>query len=155
MAKRVSKKEETPAIDVVPTMTQYVASRNLKSVAAEQEDRYKKLLMEYLAEHGELVPDKGHRTYGFNEPIDGGKLGRIVGIRRTRRVTQSLNEEKLMALIAKHKEPEKLKALMIKWIPVIDEDGVLAANFQDLITNKELESLYDESETFAFDLTKG
>lgn len=154
MATRRIKKE--PIVDVefvVGSTQQYLASRNLKATAQEQEDRYKRQLMEFLSTAGTVVSDKGHRVFEFAAPLDGGKLGSIIGIRRTRRVTQRLDELRLTALLAE-KKSEKLQALCIKTIEVVDEDGVLNANYQGFITDEELGSLYDESESFAFELTK-
>jgi len=106
--------------------------------------------MERLEKEGEEGAN-GRRSRQFDEPIDGGNLGKVTGIRRTRRVSKVLNEERTMKLIAEDKE---LLKLCIQTIEILSEEGVLAANFQGLLTDEQLDSLYDTKESFAFELEK-
>ena len=56
-----------------------------------------------------------------------------------------------MAYLAKR----KLLDSCTTTIQVINEDAILAANFDGTISDDDLAKLYDESETFAFYLVEG
>ena len=100
--------------------------------------------MTVLEESGE-ADDKGNRFYHFPEPVDG-----VQGVKRERRLSQSLDEDAAMELIEKH----NLQNSCLENIVVLNEDGLLAANFDGIISDKEMASLYDEKESFAFILVK-
>lgn len=156
MPRKVTRSKTTEAEDegAVPfgrTTYEYVKARRMREDAQKQEDNYKKLLMGELERRGDLT-DNGHRQHTLIQPIDGGpKMGTIVGIRRTRREQKNLNEERAMALIEKN---DRLREKAMVKIEVLSEEGILAANFEGIISDKELEALYDTKETFAFDPIK-
>jgi hypothetical protein len=123
---------------------QYLQFRKGREALQKNEDTIKKTLMTVLEESGE-ADDKGNRFYYFPESVDG-----VQGVKRERRLSQSLDEDAAMELIEKH----NLQNSCLENIVVLNEDGLLAANFDGIISDKEMASLYDEKESFAFILVK-
>ena len=149
------KKETTEDLDAL--VADYLLNRSTRERSAFHEDQYKRRFMALLEETGTLQ-EGGHRVLRLNEPVvfhayKGGKAKEteVTGIRRVRRASTSLNEERTMAFLAKKKLLDSCTAT----IQVINEDAILAANFEGTISDDDLAKLYDESETFAFYLVEG
>lgn len=133
-------------MNTLDTVKQYLSNRLLRERAQKVEDDLKKQLMVYLAEAGEMQ-EGGHRALQLDEPLEFGTKT-IVGIKRQRRASTSLNSDKAMRYL----EKKGLLSECTSTITVLNEDALLAANFDGRIPDKDLKSLYDESETFAFTL---
>ena len=152
MARRIVR-QRTLAIE--PTLDEYLKTRTLRERSAWNEDRLKGELMDFLSDNGE-EEDGGHRTYTLDQPMEyfQQKAGKaipkhVTGILRQRRESITLNPERTMALL-------KAKELMdrcTKVEVVLDEDAILAANYEGEISDADLEALYDKKETFAFYIT--
>ena len=156
MARRVRRTTETTE-DLDALVADYLLNRSTRERSSYHEDTYKKRFLALLAETGELQ-EGGHRILRLNEPVvfheyKGGKSKErdIAGIRRVRRSSTSLNEERTMAFLAKKKMLDQCVTMQ----PVINEDAILAANFEGTISDDDLAKLYDESETFAFYFVEG
>jgi hypothetical protein len=154
-AKRTIKRKTR--VDIDPTVQEYLLNRSMREKSAHIEDALKKTLMETLADNGELL-EGGHRQLDLETPMpftsykDGKpKAKTITGIERKRRGSQSLNEERTLALLKQRDLVSKCTEVVV----VLNEDAVLAANFSGEISDEELKALYDESETFAFYLVEG
>jgi len=139
------------------TVREYIMNRSLREKSETDEGRLKKQLMDELAAHGKLK-EGGHREIDLAAPqafpsYKGGKavIKNITGIERKRRVSQSLNEERTMALL----KEKGLLDLCTEVVVVLNEDAVLGANYSGQIADEELADLYDENETFAFYLVEG
>lgn len=125
---------------VVPT---YLKVRRNRELFAKEEDGLKKEVMEGLAE---VEPDEnGHRFYTLPAPING-----IAGVKRERRVSQPLDEEAALTLVKKY----GLEQSCLEVITVLNEDGLLAANFDGVIPDDEFKAVYSESESFALVMVK-
>ena len=74
----------------------------------------------------------------------------VIGIKRQRRESTVLNAERVMKLL----EDKDMVADCTTTEVVLNEDAVLAANFEGRITDEEMASLWDTSETFAFYLVE-
>ena len=146
-AKRTIKR--TPKIDLGQAMKDYLQNRSMRERSSREEDSRKKQLMEYLETHGDelVIAAEPFVSYAKGAPT----TKTIIGARRTRRRSKSLNEDKAMALIKK----KKLQETCIQTIEVIDEDAILAANFEGVITDQQLADLYEEHDTYAFNLVEG
>jgi hypothetical protein len=147
------------SIDLDSEVSDYLLHRSAQERAAFQEGKYKKRFMDLLAELGE-EESGGHRVLMLNEPIlfhsyKGGKAQEkeVTGIRRQRRAgTQTLSEERTLAFLANSGLLERCT----RTIQVLDEDEILAANFDGTITDEDLKKLYDVGDpTFAFYLVEG
>ena len=124
----------------------------MKERSSYHEDTLKKDLMAYIETTGELE-EGGHRRVDLDEPLPfvtykGGKPKPqfVIGLRRQARLSTSLNEDRTMALL---KELDLVDACT-EVVVVLNEDAVLAANYEGKITDDQLAALYDENKQFAF-----
>jgi hypothetical protein len=121
----------------------YLQFRRGREKIQKVEDTLKRDVMEKLAVEGEL-DDKGSRY--FHHPLEEG----VTGLKRERRVSQVLDEDAAMAVIEKY----KLQDSCLETITVLNEDGLLAANFSGTIPDDEMKALYTDKESFALILLK-
>lgn len=144
----VQRRTRREAFNPLMATLEWARTRVLRESSQKREDEYKKMLMTFLEAEGD-VAEGGHRTYLFDQPIENTGLKTaptIIGIKRERREVSSLDEDRVMALLAK----KDLVARCTAQVTVINEDALLAANFDGTITDKELASLYTKNESFAF-----
>ena len=153
--RKVRRKPKTDELEA--EVGEYLLNRSTRERAEHHEGVYKRQFMDLLAEVGEEQPG-GHRVIQLNEPIvfHSYKTGKvkektIVGIQRQRRAGSSLNEERTLAFLA----GKGLLDRCTKTVQVIDEDAILAANYDETISDDALKLLYDEHESFAFYLVEG
>ena len=138
--------------DFLHTLRDYLGNRSLRERSEYHEGKLKKELMVTLEHEGELQ-EGGHRVIELDEPEEffavkeGNPIPKhVTGIKRQRRGSQSLNEDRTMALLKEKGLLDQCTEVVI----VLNEDAILAANYSEQITDDELAELYDESETFAF-----
>jgi hypothetical protein len=155
MARRY-RRSAPSSTDLDHDVSEYLLNRSTRERATIHENRYKAQFMDLLAEVGE-VQEGGHRILLLNEPLvfhsyktDKVKEIEVTGIRRVRRETTALNPDRVMALL----EAKNMVADCTVTRTEIDEDAVLAANFEGRITDEEMDSLWDKSENFAFYLVE-
>ena len=136
-------------LDVPQAMKTYLQNRSMRERSDREESSLKKRLMEYLEAHDDEleIPAEPFVSYAKGSPV----TKTIVGAKRTRRRSKVLNEDLAMALIKK----KKLQDTCIQTIEVIDEDAILAANFEGQITDEQLAAIYEEKDTYAFNLVEG
>jgi hypothetical protein len=138
--------------DLVVKLQDYLQNRTMKERSSYHEDTGKKALMTFIETTGELE-EGGHRRVDLDQPLPyvtykGGKPKEqlVTGLRRQRRQSTTLNEDRTMAFL---KEMDLLDACTEVAV-ILNEDAVLAANYEGKITDDQLAALYDDSETFAF-----
>jgi hypothetical protein len=124
---------------------QYLQFRRAKEKFDKNSEILKKDLLSFLERKGEK-DDRGSSYYWLEEPDD-----EVQGIKRECRTSQAFDEEAALELIKKY----GLENECLETITVINEDGLLAANFAGLIPDAEVKALYTEKESFAFILLKG
>ena len=153
MARRVITRK--PELDPEGTLDEYLKTRSLRERSAWNEDRLKAILMDFLAENGEEDSD-GHRTYDLDEPVEyyqhkSGKAvpKHVTGILRQHRIISPLNEDRTMALLKRKNLVDECTEIQV----VINEDALLAANYEGRITDEEMDALYDKKDQYAFYLT--
>lgn len=137
--KRIPRSKPSSEPDLWKLAQTYMQSRRMREEMAAQEGRYKKLVMEQLSEFPD-DDDRGHKTYTFPEPIGG-----VSGLIRQKRVSQAMDEVAAMALIKKL----GLEDECLTTIVVVDEDALLAANYEGRIDDDDLKALYTTSESYA------
>lgn len=144
------------SLDLAAAMKDYLLNRSMRERSEYHEGQIKKALMAELEVAG--VQEEGKQTLALDEPLafvgyrDGKpKEKTIVGCERRERTATTMNEEKAMALL----ERKNLTDDCTDVVRIINEDAILAANYQGKITDKELAALYEESKTYAFWLTEG
>jgi hypothetical protein len=126
-------------------LQQYLQFRRAKEKFDKNAELLKKDLMSFLEHNGEK-DDRKSSFYWLEEPNED-----VQGIKRECRVSQSLDQEAALELIHKY----GLEDECLETITVINEDGLLAANFAGVIPDDEVKALYQEKESFAFILLKG
>jgi hypothetical protein len=158
VARQVRRKKETTE-DLDAQVADYLLNRSTRERSGYQEDTYKRRFMALLEEQG-VLQEGGHRILMLNEPVvfhsyKAGKMkeSEVTGIRRVERSGQTnLNEERTMAYLAKR----KLLDACTTTVTVLNEDAILALNFDEKISDEDLAKLYDTSPpTYAFYLVEG
>lgn len=157
----VKRKPAIPAL--VETVREYLLNRSMRERSAYHETQIKTGLMEVISQAG--VPDgeeDQHLKIDLPEPVEfvaykGGKPvpTSVVAIQRqTRTGAMALNEDRVLAFLSSLKgERKALYQRCLTTIQVVNEDAILAANFEKLITDEELKALYDQADpTYAFQL---
>ena len=143
---------------VLNSVLEYLQNRSMRERSEFHESTIKKELLALIDLAGEQV-EANKKVIELGEPLlytqykNGKPIKKtIVGIERRVRETKSLDEDRTIALLRK-------KGLFDRCtVPtfIIDEDAILAANYDGSITDKELEALYGEpTKTPAFYLTEG
>lgn len=157
-AKRTLKRT-AQAVDLEAQVHDYLNNRSMRERSEFEEGRVKKVLMEFIERVGELQ-DGGHRIVALASPTTfhsykNGKpqIKSITGIERKRRVSQALDPDRTMALLEERHLTDQ--CTVTETIVSINEDAILAANYEGTITDEELAALYNENETFAFYLVEG
>lgn len=153
-----------PAVPkLTETVAEYLTNRSLRERSDYYEKQIKQGLMEVISQAG--VPDgdeSQHLRLDLPEPApfvhyQGGKPvpQTVVALQRqTRAGAMTLNEDKVMAFLNSLKGARKtLYERCVYTVQHVNEDAILAANFEKLITDEELKALYEESPpTYAFQL---
>jgi hypothetical protein len=153
----VRRRKRVPAPDISAPVQEYLLNRSMRERASFHEGDIKVTLMEILAAVGEPDGEEGqHRILLLERPLEFttyNKAGKakatiIKGIQRQeRKGSMALNEERTMAYLTKR----KLLPSCTTTVTVINEDAILAANFEGTIPDDDLKALYDESDpTYAF-----
>jgi hypothetical protein len=142
--------------DLIGVVREYLLNRSMRERSSHHENQLKAGLMAVLEQTGEEDPETGHRTIVLDTPLpftsyrgEHGVEKHITAIQRQKRKgTLALNEERAMAFL---KRRRKLLAECTTTITVINEDALLAANFEGRITDSDFNALYEEGDpTYAF-----
>lgn len=154
--RRVRRIKRTPVPDLAPAVQEYCLNRSTRERASVHENKLKAQLMQVLEQAGEPDGDEGeHRKLLLNEPVDfttykgeKGTKKTVIGIQRQfRKGSLTLNEDRTMAYLMKRKLVDTCTTTQV----VINEDAILAANFEGDISDEDLKALYDEGNpTYAF-----
>ena len=147
-AKRTIKR--TPKIDLRQAMLDYLLNRSMRERSAREEDGLKKSLMAWLETHGDVLElDDPISFVSYAKGTPNSKL--ISGAKRTTRRSKVLDDEKALEFLDK----KGLYDECTEKITVLNEDAILAANFEGRITDAEMAALYNENVTYAFNLVEG
>jgi hypothetical protein len=146
--RRVDEAEDGETVSgPMSTVEQYLKYRWGREGLQTLEDSTKKELMAWLESHGEN--EDGHRYFHLPYPVDNGKTV-VTGVKRERRSSSVMDADAAMALVEKY----SLQETCVEMVPVLNEDALLAANFEGAIPDEEFKAIYTEKETFAFILLK-
>lgn len=102
------------------------------------------LLFEDLDEIGE-EDDKGNVIIELPEEVEG-----YSSVVKQRRVSRKIDEALAEEIIIKH----GLEDVLYKTIRVVDEDALMAALYEDVLTEEEVDEMYPQSITWALVLKK-
>lgn len=120
--------------------SEYIGLKSQVDQFSKRTDELKKMLSAIVETDG-YTDDKGSEYVDFKEPIDG-----FVGLKRERRVYQSLDEDKALNVLAK----KKLTSLCTRTITVVDEDAVRAAFFDGKLTQDDIDAMFTTRINYAF-----
>ena len=102
------------------------------------------MLFENLDEIGE-EDDKGNVVIELPEEVEG-----YSSVVKQRRVSRKIDEALAEEIITKH----GLEDVLYKTIRVVDEDALMAALYEDVLTEEEVDDMYPQSITWALVLKK-
>ena len=132
------------ADDFVANAKQYSFTKQQLEYWEKQQKELKAKLFEKLDETGE--PDSsGNIVIELDEDIDG-----AVAVVKQRRVSRKIDEALAEEIITKH----GLEDVLYKTIRVVDEDALMAALYEDVLTEEEVDEMYPQSITWALVLKK-
>jgi predicted RNA-binding protein associated with RNAse of E/G family len=89
--------------------------------------------------------DKGHVVLSLDEPVAG-----VASIVNQRRVSKSLDESAAETLLAS----KDLTDRCLKMVPVLDEDEIMKAYYEGLITEEDIDTMFPSKVTYALVMTK-
>jgi hypothetical protein len=131
-----------PKIDVRRAVREWLVQDDAVKAFSERLVEAKGLLMKILESEGRN-DERGSQWIRFpDDPVE----GRITAIKRERRVTPKLDEERAEEYLKRR----KLYSQCTETITVLDEAKILDLNFKGVISDADLETLYDPKETWAF-----
>ena len=104
----------------------------------------KQEIFEHVEERGKQ-DDKGNIVLELPEEIEG-----FVAITKQRRVSRKIDEDIAFDLI----EEKGLRDKLVKIVEVIDEDALMAALYNDELTEEEIDEMYPQSVVWALVMNK-
>jgi len=123
---------------------EYAQFRTLREKSEAEEAKLKKDILGVLEARGE-EDQAGHRTLRC-DPVRVGKKF-IVGFKRQRRVSQTLNETAAMAWLEANGLMDK--CVVTETRKYLSEDSIIGLNFSGTIPDHVFQGFYTEKETFA------
>jgi len=135
--------EEIP--DIVRQVRTYVNLKRQIDDLSKQQSIIKKELSDLVDEVGE-ADDKGHLWLTLPQEVDG-----YVSLKRERRVSQRLDDDEAECIL-------KIKGLYDKcyeMLPVLNQDAVMSALYEGLLTETEVDLMFPKSIVWAFVPSKG
>lgn len=138
------KVEKPTPRNVVLWFKEWVGLKSQTDAIAKRQKELRDRLCGAIETEG-YADDKGNIFLELDEEIEG-----FGGLKYERRVSQSLNEERAIALV----KARKLEKRCIVMVPTLDQEEIFKAHYDGLITQDELDSIFDTSENFAFKQTR-
>lgn len=130
--------------DITVQAKEYAFTKQQIEYWEKQQKDLKAKLFDRLDAEGE--PDsKGNIVIELPEEVDG-----FVAVTKQRRVSRKINEEAADAIIAE----KGLEDTLYKTIRVVDEDALMAALYNDELTEAEIDEMYPENVVWALVMNK-
>jgi len=123
---------------------QYVALKDQIDSLNKRKDDIKGRIFAVAENYGEPT-DKGHIVFSINEETTGTK-----SIVKQRRASKVFNEETADTVLT----TKSLKERCVKTVEVLDEDAIMAAYYEGLLTDSDIDSMFPEKVTWALILEK-
>jgi hypothetical protein len=120
--------------------SEYIGLSKQRKMIESRESELKKQLSSIVETQG-YTDDKGSEYIDFPEEIEG-----FAGLKRERRVYQTLDEDKALEVLA----AKKLTALCTRQITVVDEDAVRAAMFDGKLSQDDIDAMFTVKINYAF-----
>lgn len=142
--------------DIIRTLDEHLRSRSLAETAKSMQDKYRDILKGHIMDAVEPDAD-GHRWFFISDeteepyvdPISGRE---VVSLKVERRSSISLDEDEAV----KRLEELGLLDQCVEKVELLDEDKILALNFEGVLSDEDMALMYKESKaTYAFKVNKG
>lgn len=125
-------------------VTEYAKIRDSISMLETRKKELHAKLMEKLETEGE-EDSNGNVVLTLPQPIEG-----IAALVKSRRVSRKLNEERALEIIKEHDLEDELLELK----PTVKEDAVMAALYEDKLTENEVDQMFPATVTWALTTKK-
>ena len=130
---RVSENRREPMADeFIAQAREYALLKNEIDGLTARQKELREGIFTAIDDRGE-ADDKGHIWFDFEEPIEG-----FAAFQKQRRVKRDLNEDVAGSLIAQ----KGLEGRLYKTVRVVDEDAVMAALYEGILTEDEVDAMY-------------
>jgi hypothetical protein len=130
--------------DLISRTKKYAFLKAQLDYLEKEQKALRALLFENLDEIGE-EDDKGNVVIELPEEVEG-----YSSVVKQRRVSRKIDEALAEEIIIKH----GLEDVLYKTIRVVDEDALMAALYEDVLTEEEVDDMYPQSITWALVLKK-
>jgi RNase H-fold protein (predicted Holliday junction resolvase) len=134
----------TDETDLIARTKKYAFLKSQLDYLEKEQKALRALLFEDLDEIGE-EDDKGNVIIELPEEVEG-----YSSVVKQRRVSRKIDEALAEEIIIKH----GLEDVLYKTIRVVDEDALMAALYEDVLTEEEVDEMYPQSITWALVLKK-
>ena len=131
--------------DITAQAKQYSFLKAQIDYLEKQKKELHSVLMEKIDESG-VVDDKGNIILDLPAAVDG-----YVAFMKQRRVSRKINEDVAEEIITAKGLEDKL----YKTIRVVDEDALMAAMWNDELTEEEVDNMYPQNVVWALVMNKG
>lgn len=151
-ARKVARKkvESLTPKAVCTYVSQFLTLKRETDQLAKRRDEIRDRLKALLETEG-YTDDKGSLYVDLEKAVEGPD-GKLYGVlKNERRVSQVLNEEKATAMV----QEKGLGDRCIVLVPTLDEEEVLKAHYEGLISQEEVDSIFETRETYAFRCLEG
>jgi len=130
--------------DLISRTKKYVFLKSQLDYFEKEQKALRALLFDNLDEIGE-EDDKGNVVIELPKEVEG-----YSSVVKQRRVSRKIDEALAEEIIIKH----GLEDVLYKTVRVVDEDALMAALYEDVLTEEEVDEMYPQSITWALVLKK-
>lgn len=127
-------------IDLKRTIRQYLSLKDEVDLLSKRQTELKKRLSEAVDSSGKMN-DRGHKVLEVSDDIKGS-----VKLMRQRKVSKTLDISVAEDILTKR----GIKDACIKMIPMLDESAIMAAFYEDRLTEEDIDAMFPEKVTYAF-----
>lgn len=127
-------------IDLKRTIRQYLSLKDEVDLLSKRQSELKKRLSDAVDSAGE-TDDRGHITLNVEDDIKGD-----VKLTRQKRVSKTLDLQVAEEILTKR----GIKDACIKMIPTLDEAAIMAAFYEDRLTEEDIDAMFPAKTSYAF-----
>lgn len=127
-------------IDLKRTIRQYLSLKDEVDLLSKRQSELKKRLSDAVDSSGE-TDDRGHITLNVEDDIKGD-----VKLTRQKRVSKTLDLQVAEEILTKR----GIKDACIKMVPTLDEAAIMAAFYEDRLTEEDIDAMFPAKTSYAF-----
>ena len=130
--------------ELIAQAKEFAFAKKQIDILEKRQKELREQLFNHIEERGE-VDDKGNLILELPEELDD-----VFSITKQRRVTRKIDEDVAFDII----DEKGLRDKLIKIVEVIDEDALMAALYNDELTEDEIDEMYPQSVVWALVMSK-